>query len=102
MLQSKKVNQAIINLIKCEEEKWILQRDKLLQFHIELIKNNDLNNPTKSTLQLIETIKQWRTENLNTDENMDDDRYLNEVAMRMSNIKVNIMTNVLRNRMFNT
>ena len=95
----KKVNIAIIKLIKSDEDIWIKQREKLrqlLQFHLQLLEQCNANKPDMRTLNYIESIKQWRTDNLNTKENMKDDRYGKDIASEMCNVKVQIMSQVLR------
>ena len=90
----KNVINNIIELIKSDDEKWKIQRDNLLlllQLHIELLRNFDMDKPNISTLNYIEYIKQWRTDNLNTEENMFDPKYGENIAMAMCEVKVMIM-----------
>lgn len=94
------VNNKIINLINSEENKWKTQKknlETLLTLHNNFIDNNNLDNPTIEILNQLEDIKTWRTNNLNTRENMNDDRYGKEIAMKMCEFKVQLMTQVYKN-----
>jgi hypothetical protein len=93
-----KVNNAIITLIKCDDIEWIIQRKKLellLRANLKFMLDNDLDKPTIKTLQQIECIKVWRTNNLNTAINIKDDRYYKLIVCKMTKIKVKIMAIVL-------
>ena len=93
-----KVNENVRKLIQSEEEKWKVQRKKLrklLEYHTELLRSGNIDKPTSFTLHFIDLIKQWRTENLNTKENISDPRYKVDVASLMCTAKVKIMAKVL-------
>ena len=95
----KDVNNAILELMKSENEQWIKQRDKLkklLSLHIELIKNYNIDEPDIKTLNFLREIKKWRTENLNTSENINNDIYGDKIMMSMSNLMVITMTKVYK------
>ena len=95
----KDVNNAILELMKSENEQWIKQRDKLkklLSLHIELIKNYNIDEPDIKTLNFLQEIKKWRTENLNTSENINNDIYGDKIMMSMSNLMVITMAKVYK------
>ena len=95
----KDVNNAILELMKSENEQWIKQRDKLkklLSLHIELIKNYNIDEPDIKTLNFLREIKKWRTENLNTSENINNVIYGDKIMMSMSNLMVITMTKVYK------
>lgn len=93
-----KVNNNIMLLINCNEEKWKNQKDKLiklLELHLFFINVNNLDEPTLKTLNHIENIKMWRTSNLNIKENMEDERYRYNIVEIMCSLKCKIMSIVL-------
>ena len=93
-----KVNRNINNLLRSKEQKWISQRNKLTKFlelNKLLLNNYSLQKPNAKTLLFIEALKQWRTEELNTEENMNDPRYGDDIAMLMCQLKTKVMTEVL-------
>ena len=93
------VNRNIEKLLQCEEPRWKTQKGKLQRFydyHTKLMKNNDLDHPNWNTLEQIESIKQWRTANLNTEANMDDIRYGRDIAGLMCAVKVETMASVIK------
>jgi hypothetical protein len=92
--------EGIIRLLKSDNERWIKHKSKLrslLNLHLQMKKICDLENPTSETLNYIEEIKQFRQNNLNTEENMNDPLYGDQVAMKMSKLKVCVMAKVLKN-----
>lgn len=91
------VNKNIDMLIKSEDAFWIPQRNNLkkhLSLNLDLIKKYDLNNPIPETLRDIEKIKEFRTYNLNTPENIKHEIYSRGVGSLMCEIKVEIMKRV--------
>ena len=99
-----KVNRNINKLLRTNEQKWISQRDKLkklLELNKLLLNKYSLQKPNARTLQFIEVLKQWRTEELNAEENMNDPRYGDDIASLMSQLKVKIMIEVIPNMINN-
>ena len=95
----KEVNNAILDLMKSEIEQWVKQRDKLkklLSLHNELINNYHIDKPDIKTINFLQEIKQWRTENLNTYENINNDIYGEKIMMPMSKLMVNTMACVYK------
>ena len=96
----KDVNDAILELMKSEIEQWVKQRDKLktlLSLHNELINNYHIDKPDIKILNFLqEIIKNWRTENLNTYENINNDIYGDKIMIPMSKLMVNTMANVYK------
>ena len=95
----KEVNIAILDLMKSEIEQWVKQRDKLkklLSLHNELINNYHIDKPDIKTINFLQEIKQWRTENLNTYENINNDIYGDKIMMPMSKLMVHTMANVYK------
>lgn len=92
-----RINNNIIKLINCNEKKWLKLKNKLtklLDMNKNIIKNHIFINPTIDLLNDIEKIKIWRSENLNFKINMDDKRYGEDIAMKMSLLKVKIMQKI--------
>ncbi len=88
------VNKNIINLIRSNETKWNNQIGNLkylLRLHLNFLSNNDLDYPTIETLKQLESIKMWRTDNLNKKENLNDDRYGKNIVIEMCKVKIDIM-----------
>ena len=94
----KKANKAIARLIKCDEERWVKQRQKLqqlLMFHLTLLEVFKMKNTDFHTLQYLHTIKEWRYLNLNLEENMNDSRYGKDIVGAMQDVSVHMMAQVL-------
>ena len=90
------VNKNIEELINCKNPKWDHQQcnlKMLITLHEQLINNYILEDPTYETLQFIEFIKTWRTENLNTEENLTDDKYV-DIVQDMMQVKLQVMIKI--------
>ena len=90
------VNKKIEELINCKNPKWSHQQCKLkmlLKLDEQLINKYNLEDPTYETLQFIEYIKTWRTENLNTEENLKDDIYI-DIVQCMMQVKLQVMIKI--------
>ena len=99
-----KVNEAIVELIKSSDAKWKAQHSNLkclLLLQCFLLKEHDCNHPTLLTLRKLDNIKDWRTENLNTKENMDDLFYREKIAEAMCLVKLEMMSKVLTPQLVN-